>query len=38
VGIAYSTIAIRQHVVVDVLGGLVLGIVVAALPLRGPAR
>jgi membrane-associated phospholipid phosphatase len=38
VGIAYSTIAIRQHVVVDVLGGLVLGVLVAALPLRGPAR
>lgn len=38
IGIAYSTIAIRQHVVVDVVGGLVLGIVVAALPLRGPAR
>jgi membrane-associated phospholipid phosphatase len=38
VGIAYSTIAIRQHVVVDVIGGLVLGVVVAALPLREPAR
>ena len=38
VAIAYSTIAIRQHVVVDVLGGLVLGVLVAALPLRKPAR
>lgn len=38
VGIAYSTIAIRQHVVVDVIGGLVLGLVVAAVPLREPAR
>ena len=37
-GITYSTIAIRQHVVVDVLGGLVLGVLVAALPLRQPAR
>ena len=31
-GIIYSTLAIRQHVVVDVLGGLVLGAVVAAWP------
>jgi membrane-associated phospholipid phosphatase len=38
IGITYSTIAIRQHVIVDVLGGLVLGLVVAALPLREPAR
>jgi membrane-associated phospholipid phosphatase len=33
VAITYSTIAIRQHVVVDVAGGLVLGILVAVLPL-----
>lgn len=33
-GIVYSTVAIRQHVVVDVVAGLVLGILVAHLSLR----
>lgn len=33
-GIIYSTIAIRQHVVVDVVAGLVLGLLVAKLSLR----
>jgi len=33
-GIVYSTIAIRQHVVVDVVAGLVLGILMAHLSLR----
>jgi len=33
-GIVYSTIATRQHVVVDVLAGLVLGILLAYLALR----
>lgn len=33
-GIVYSTIAIRQHVVVDVVAGLVLGILFAHLSLR----
>jgi membrane-associated phospholipid phosphatase len=33
-GIAYSTIAIRQHVVIDVLAGAALGAIVAALHLR----
>ncbi|MEO8117932.1 MAG: phosphatase PAP2 family protein [Rhodoferax sp.] len=33
-GIVYSTVAIRQHVVVDVIAGLVLGILVAHLSLR----
>ena len=38
VGILYSTLATRQHVVVDVLAGLVLGIVVAQLSLRTQIR
>lgn len=44
VGIVYSTVATRQHVVVDVLGGLVLGSVAAYLSLsrwhysRSPAQ
>jgi membrane-associated phospholipid phosphatase len=33
-GILYSTIAIRQHVAIDVLAGAVLGVIVAALHLR----
>ncbi|MDO8249664.1 MAG: phosphatase PAP2 family protein [Rhodoferax sp.] len=33
-GIVYSTVAIRQHVVVDVIAGLVLGTLVAYLSLR----
>ncbi|ABE45215.1 phosphatase PAP2 family protein [Polaromonas sp. JS666] len=35
VGIIYSTLAVRQHVVVDVAGGLVLGGLAAWLSLRG---
>lgn len=40
VGIIYSTLAVRQHVVVDVAGGLVLGGLAAWLSLRGrrPAK
>ena len=34
IGIVYSTLATRQHVAVDVLAGLVLGILAAALSLR----
>lgn len=34
IGIAYSTIATRQHVAVDALGGLVLGMITANLFLR----
>lgn len=34
IGIAYSTMAIRQHVALDVLGGLVLGLLTAWLSLR----
>ena len=34
IGILYSTIAIRQHVALDVLAGIVLGATVAALHLR----
>lgn len=34
IAITYSTLAIRQHVVVDVAGGLLLGALVCALPLR----
>ena len=34
VGIAYSTVATRQHVAVDVLAGLVLGVLTAWLSLR----
>ena len=37
-GIIYSTIATRQHVAVDVLGGLVLGMWAAYLSLRQHAR
>lgn len=33
-GIVYSTVAIRQHVVVDVVAGLVMGILMAYLSLR----
>lgn len=33
-GIVYSTLATRQHVVVDVLGGLLLGVLSASLSLR----
>lgn len=36
-GIVYSTLAVRQHVVVDVLAGLVLGVLAAGLSLRGRA-
>ncbi len=38
VGIVYSTLATRQHVVVDVLGGLVLGGIASYLSLRQRAR
>lgn len=40
VGIIYSTLAVRQHVLVDVAGGLVLGGLAAWLSLRGrrPAK
>jgi len=34
IGIVYSTMAIRQHVALDVLGGLVLGLLAAWLSLR----
>ena len=34
-GIVYSTLAVRQHVAVDVLTGLLLGALVAGLSLRG---
>ena len=34
IGIVYSTLAIRQHVAVDVLAGLVLGVLAAYLSLR----
>lgn len=37
IGIVYSTLATRQHVAVDVLGGLVLGGVAAWLSLQGRA-
>ncbi|MES1999478.1 MAG: phosphatase PAP2 family protein [Pseudomonadota bacterium] len=37
-GIAYSTVATRQHVVVDVLAGLLLGGIVAYLSLRQNGR
>lgn len=33
-GIVYSTLAVRQHVAVDVLAGLVLGVLTASLSLR----
>jgi membrane-associated phospholipid phosphatase len=33
-GIVYSTLAVRQHVTVDVLAGLVLGVLAASLSLR----
>jgi len=33
-GIVYSTLAIRQHVIVDVLAGLALGVLAARLSLR----
>lgn len=36
-GIVYSTLAVRQHVVVDVLAGLVMGLLAAGLSLRGHA-
>ncbi len=38
IGIVYSTIATRQHVAVDVLGGLALGALAAWLSLRGRTR
>ena len=38
IGIVYSTFATRQHVAVDVLGGLALGALAAWLSLRGKAR
>jgi membrane-associated phospholipid phosphatase len=38
VGILYSTLATRQHVLVDVLAGLALGMVVAQLSLRTQIR
>ena len=38
IGIIYSTLATRQHVAVDVWGGLMLGGVAAWLSLRNPAR
>lgn len=34
IGIAYSTMAVRQHVAVDVIAGLALGVLAAALSLR----
>lgn len=34
IGIVYSTMAIRQHVLLDVLGGLALGLLTAGLSLR----
>lgn len=34
IGIIYSTLATRQHVTVDVLAGLMLGVLAAYLPLR----
>ena len=34
VAIAYSTLAVKQHVVVDVLAGVVLGLVFALVSLR----
>ncbi|HEY9097763.1 MAG TPA: phosphatase PAP2 family protein [Thiobacillus sp.] len=37
IGIIYSTLATRQHVAVDVMGGLLLGGVMAWLSLRQPA-
>jgi membrane-associated phospholipid phosphatase len=36
--IAYSTLAIKQHVVLDVIGGVLLGLAFAWLSLRGPRR
>jgi membrane-associated phospholipid phosphatase len=36
--IAYSTLAIKQHVVLDVVGGVLLGLAFAWLSLRGPRR
>ncbi len=36
IGIVYSTLATRQHVIVDVVGGLILGGLVAMLSLRHP--
>ncbi len=38
VAIAYSTLAITQHVVLDVVGGVLLGLAFAWLSLRGPRR
>ena len=38
IGIVYSTLATRQHVAVDVLAGLALGVLAAALSLRHRAR
>ena len=38
IGIVYSTLATRQHVAVDVLAGLVLGVLAACLSLRHRAR
>jgi membrane-associated phospholipid phosphatase len=37
-GIVYSTLATKQHVAIDVAGGLALGLVVGALSLSRPAR
>jgi len=37
-GIVYSTMAIRQHVAVDVIAGLALGVLAAALSLRTRSR
>ena len=34
IGIPYSTLATRQHVAVDILAGLLLGVVAACLSLR----
>lgn len=38
VGIVYSTMAVRQHVAVDVIAGLALGLLAAGLSLRGRSR
>jgi membrane-associated phospholipid phosphatase len=37
-GIVYSTMAVRQHVAVDVIAGLALGVLAAGLSLRGRNR
>jgi membrane-associated phospholipid phosphatase len=37
-GIIYSTLATRQHVIIDVMGGLILGAVMAQYALRKQAK